>query len=258
MNRSLLILLVCISSLFADSIGYISAEYPEYGNKTYVSEDTDMFFEEIVEMSYYICGDAGVTIASKLRLTQGKVNFQDTKYTLKNKEYILRPSERNLFAIADFYTQFDSKGRDFLKSVTDYNGLDALFYARFKKSTLNSVLKKMEKNPKAKNSTLVFLAQLYLPQSGATSLKRVKIKVEDLATEPTYDLDLMQASITKSYLEMFEKALKLVQMSGGIQRDPVVETPAAAATTETAAPAASTADTTQQAASQEPLYDDNW
>ena len=257
MSKILLTLLLTSSLAFADSIGYISAESPEYGDR-YPGEDVEIFFDEIIELSYEICNDAGVTIASKLRLTQGKVDFRDTKYTYKKKDFILRPSEVNQGAIEHFYATYNTKGREFLQNVAKKNNLDALFYAKFQKSSIRKLLHNISRSPE-KDGKIGFTAQLYLPQSNAIAFKRVIIKVSDLSTSPTYDLDLMQASITKEYLGMFERALKTVQISGGIQRAPSEQLEEAG--TESASAGGTqmqTKEVVKQAAKEQPLYDENW
>ena len=239
--------------ILADNIGYASAETPDFGSKNYVQEDTLELFDEIVELAYEICGDAGVTIAVKLRLTQGVVNFKDTEIVMKGKRYILKPHEVNAGAIEYFYDKYNREGRKFLQETTTANNLDALFFAKFKKSALKKAIRK-----KQKNSSIVFISLLYLPQTGATTIGRVKIDVEDLASEPMYDLDVMQAAITKRYLVMYEKALKLVQMSGGIQRS--IPTPSSIQPEiENVSNTQITKEVNAKAATEKPLYDDaNW
>ena len=253
MNKLVLIFLFLSSISYAENIGYVSAESPDFGS-THVNEDMLMFFDEVVELSYEICNDAGTTIAVKLRLNQGAVNFRDTKHTFKKKDYKLRPSMYNEPAIEDFYRTQNMEGRDFLKKITNKNNLDALFYAKFKQSSIRKLLRDMRRNPN-KEGNIIFIVQLYLPQSGATAIERVKIKVSELATSPTYDLDEMQADITKEYLKMFERALKTVQIGGGIQRD--IPAPQESYTSDTAT-TTSNKEVVKQAANEKPLYDENW
>jgi hypothetical protein len=249
MIKTYILLVLLTLPILADNIGYAAAETPDFGSKDYVQEDTLELFDEIVELAYEICGDAGVTIAVKLRLTQGVVNFKDTEIIFRGKRYRLKPHEVNAGAIDYFYDRYNREGRKFLREVTSDNDLDALFFAKFKKSALKKAIRK-----KKKNSNIVFISLLYLPQTGATTIGRVKINVEDLATEPMYDLDLMQAAITKSYLTMYEKALKLVQMSGGIQRDIPKTTDV-----NTKSNKISTSELKVKASKEKPLYDDaNW
>ncbi len=254
MIKKIVFLCLFSLSLIADSIGYAAAETPDFGSSVYVNDDTLELFDEIVELAYDVCGDAGITVIVKLRLTADVINFKDTKVTYKGRDYILKPHEINAGAIEYFYNTYNQEGRQFLNKVARKNKLDALFYAKFKKSSLKKAIKRKEKQ-----STLIFIAQLYLPQSGATQLERVKIEVEDLATEPMYDLDVMKASITKSYLKMYEKALKLVQMTGGTSTSSATlpeeeEQPEVEYTTDE--------DTgvsiPTSKASQAPVYDENW
>jgi len=250
MIKGFLSLIVLSSLVLADSIGYVAAESPDFGD--YANEDVEIFFDEVVELSYEICSDAGVTVASKLRLTQGRINFKDIKYTFKKRKVVLRPSDANMPAIAKFYEQAGIEGREFLHKIATENRVDALFYAKFKKSSIRKILKNMKKGTRD-DGKIVLIVQLYLAQSNATTLKKISIDVSELTSSPTYDLDVMQSAITKEYLVMFERALKTVQLSGGIQREDTVTTEYVEKDTKTEHKAV-----VKQAAKEKPVYDDNW
>lgn len=193
--------------------GIISIPQPEVEE---IGEEGNLFFNEFSTDVYSLYNNGIIQISSKYKVP---VKIKDVSYRYfnkeenENRESLLIPNyeDRNqIEAIDHFYSKLYNQGARLLKKIANDNRVVALAFGHIANSQVKRAIK---------SGVLVFAIKVYLYQSEAIMYKTVKVNVENLATDPYYDPELLVSKIESNVLSAYSQVIATVKQSGGIAEE---------------------------------------
>ncbi len=217
------LLLGQISFAKVGSIGTISPEYPKV---IFKSEETKLFFDELVEMIYSQLDNAGTNYVNKLNYDADAISFKQASYAALDEDeklqmYELIPSEFNFYAITEFYKNKKKKGKKLLKEIALKHKMDIVMYVVFNERTLRKILKLEKEN--SKSAEVELLTRTYYLQNNAEQAGHVKFTIKDIFGFPEFNQDAFESKLSQEFLESYKTALGILNVTGESDFSEVVE-----------------------------------
>jgi len=194
--------------------GIISINNPAYNfGDDEISVETQEFFSELAADVFKTSNDGIVMISIKKRI---KVALRDVYYKSNSgKDVLLYPNRYNseqIEGISNFYSDYNRKGIAFLKEIANKNKVFIFVFGEIPKFVLKKALSE-------KSDTLQVRVSIFLAQSGAIKMEFIKMKVEDINTEPFYHADILLSNIEQKILKAYEAIINTIQTSTISQSD---------------------------------------
>ena len=192
------------------SIGTISPKYPDYKKLRIASEDTKLFFDELVEMIYSQLDNAGTNIVNKLNYDADSITFKQANYKdVDNKSYELIPSEFNVYVIDKFYKDLKKRQKKVLKRIAIEQKMDIIMYVEFSERPLRKIIAKRIDPASIQLNTRTYYLQSNVVQSG-----HINFTIKDLFEFPEFNQDSFESKLSQEFLDSYKTALGILNITG--------------------------------------------